>query len=81
MWGIDDTQEQWDDQVEKINMSILNKVIETGVSREVMEHNFKLFDIYDLRGEECRKCNRGEACEEHKLKREIVQDLDGQAKL
>lgn len=56
-------------------------MIETGVSREVMEHNFKLFDIYDLRGEECRKCNRGEACEEHKLKREIVQDLDGQAKL
>ena len=46
-----------------------------------MEHNFQLFDIYDMRGKECGKCNRGEACEEHKFQREIVKDLDYLASL
>lgn len=37
MWGIDDTQEQWDDQIDRINTAIINKAIEVGVSKDVLD--------------------------------------------
>ena len=45
MYSIDDTQDLWDEHLQKINIMITNKALEFGIEKDLMDKQFKLFDI------------------------------------
>lgn len=59
IWGIEDTQQVWENQIDKINLKLHEKAIEWGIEKEKLKESFCVFNITDMvkQASECEYCS------------------------
>ena len=71
VWGIEDTQQVWENQIDQINLKIFEKANELGLGKNKVEDRFEEFNIVDMvkQVSACENCSKGLRCQQHAITR------------
>ena len=48
VWGLEDTNNTWDNQIDAINLKLYQKAVEHGIQRDNVATHFNEFNIIDM---------------------------------